>query len=342
MLDKSKLIRQNFGLLRASLDFFTSQLVNSDLFEDIKEICSESYKETDEHFIKEIHRGCLSISDFRTYIRNKQLFSFIPIGIIELFVNILVEEMIIIPIDSVLIKGSEKKYLANGSNAHIIQLLTQPDLLYNKILGFPYIAEIYQKSVLKIENIDKKKDSSIGTGFILRATENNKLIVTNKHVLDENVQLNVYDDEDNTINVGIPIIDTKSDLAVIPFEAINDDIPAFTLANSTNILSEIITIGYPSVPMTNFSYQVIHSGEINSYVEDYKKSKLFLFSAKTSSGNSGSPVINKYGTVLGIVTQELFTKGELEQSGKLPYYAAIPSSEIIRFINECILNGRLC
>jgi len=329
-LDKSKLIRQNFSLLRTSLDFFTSQLVNNDLFEEIKGICSKNS-------INDINRGYLSISDFRTYISHKQLFSSIPIGIIDLFVNILVEERIIIPIDSVLTNGNEKKYLANGSNTSIILLLERPDLLYNKILGFPYIVEIYGKSVLKIENIDKNKEPSIGTGFIIQATENTKLIVTNKHVLDKHVQLNVYDKEDNQINIGTPIIDTKSDLALIPFEVINNDIPTFILANSTKILSEIITIGYPSVPMTNFSYQVTHSGEINSYVEDYRKSKLFLFSAKTSSGNSGSPVINKYGYVLGIVTQELFTKGELEKSGKLPYYAAIPSSEIIRFLNESLL-----
>jgi hypothetical protein len=93
--------------------------------------------------------------------------------------------------------------------------------------------------------------------------------------------------------------------------------------------------------MTKYSYQVYHKGEVNSFVEDYKSNKLFLFSAKTSSGNSGSPVIDKTGMVLGIVTEELFEKDKFYEKGKLPYYAAIPAIEIGRMISERMLSNEL-
>lgn len=88
--------------------------------------------------------------------------------------------------------------------------------------------------------------------------------------------------------------------------------------------------------MTKHSYQVYHKGELNSFVEDYRENQLFLFSAKTSSGNSGSPIIDKYGMVIGIVTEELFEQELFYEKGKLPYYAGIPTEEIIKSVNEYI------
>jgi len=132
-------------------------------------------------------------------------------------------------------------------------------------------------------------------------------------------------------------LDSKRDLAFI--ELIEEfKNPTFHLNTDINILTEIITIGYPSIPMTNGSYQICHKGEINSFVEDYQSNKKFLFSAKTSSGNSGSPIIDKYGMVVGIVSEELFQQNEFYTKGKLPYYAGIPTIEIIKSLNENLTN----
>jgi S1-C subfamily serine protease len=99
------------------------------------------------------------------------------------------------------------------------------------------------------------------------------------------------------------------------------------------LLSDIVTIGFPRIPRSTEAYQTCHKGEINSIIgQDYDGQELFIFSAKTSSGNSGSPVINRYGLVVGIVTQELFEQQSFKEQGKLPYYAAIPAKYISQFI----------
>jgi len=106
------------------------------------------------------------------------------------------------------------------------------------------------------------------------------------------------------------------------------------LEKEFRILDNIITMGYPIVPMTRDGYLLCHGGEINSVVHNYSGQEYFLFSAKTSSGNSGSPVIDKFGNVVGIVTEELFERDQFYKKGKLPYYGAIPSSYILDFLAE--------
>ena len=93
-------------------------------------------------------------------------------------------------------------------------------------------------------------------------------------------------------------------------------------------------IKYPTIPTTKFAYQVYHKGEVNSFVEDYWDNNLFLISAKTSSGNSGSPIIDNSGMVVGVITEELFEKDKFYEKGKLPYYAGIPTVEIVKAITK--------
>ena len=79
---------------------------------------------------------------------------------------------------------------------------------------------------------------------------------------------------------------------------------------------------------------MINKGEINSYIENYSGNTLFLISAKTSSGNSESPVINEKGQVLGMVAHELFEKGALLEKGKLLYTGIIPTNIIFYLLYE--------
>ena len=79
------------------------------------------------------------------------------------------------------------------------------------------------------------------------------------------------------------IMDPKRDLAII--ELVSDfDLGSFHIYPEVKELSEIITIGYPKIPLSRYAYQVYHKGEITSHIEDYFGNKLFLFSAKTSPG----------------------------------------------------------
>ncbi|HBF89383.1 MAG TPA: hypothetical protein DDX39_12145 [Bacteroidales bacterium] len=332
MLTEYHILKTNENLVDEIIFFFTSQATNPTLFDDIKKVCiaKANIRQTDKNLI---NMGYLSGMDFLNYMSDKRKCGTgIDVRFVEIVLHQLTENYILTPLDSILFRNKEQRYRANGV---FTSLLFERDLIKNLIYGFKYIIDSYQKSVFKIEQTSKNDDKSIGTGFLIADTNNeNSIIVTNKHVVAGRKELKIYTFEDKEIKIENINEDEDRDIALIEIEKLNDK--TFYLNSNPEILSEVLTIGYPSVPMTNNSYQLFHKGEINSIVEDYHNNKLIIFSAKTSSGNSGSPIIDKTGLIVGIVTSELFEKESFQSKGKLPYYAGIPSAEILKTIDKFI------
>lgn len=322
---KIEILESHPELTQLAIDFYTCPFNNEGLFKDIKEVFDTIYsKPKDSHKKFWIMGGRFSINDFVTYGQVKKIVEGgFPLGIAETIVEGLLNASILLKLSPVMNHDGIERFHADFE---YVKFLKNHGLVENLLYGFNYIIEKYRSSVFIIEITDKLGDKFIGTGFLI--SKNNKsILVTNKHVIE------------NTQNVEVIFNDThflfsdilKSKISDIAFIVLKEKIEAsaFYLNPDIELLSNIITIGYPSIPLTKKAYQVFHKGEVNSYVEDYCNNELFLISAKTSSGNSGSPVIDKYGSVVGIITEELFEKESFYKKGKLPYYAAIPSSKII-------------
>lgn len=323
------ILKSNLEVVNQVIDYFAAEYIDKNRFGKIK----ESAKKTSKKFNSPnsstfIDMGFFSNLECTLYIVENGTEN--PGRVIDETINALLEKLIIYPIDkSISPRLADERFRINGEKA---ANLYRSNLILNQILGFEYIIDKFKNSVFKIENIDSEGNPSIGTGFLIEEN-NEKYIVTNKHVLDGHKRINIFDEEHNEIDFQEPFLSETKDIAIFRIQNRIEKIP-LQLNIYLEILGEIITIGYPSIPMTKFPYQVYHKGEINSFVADYYDNDLFLISAKTSSGNSGSPIIDDLGTVIGIVTQELFEKNEFYEKGKLPYYAAIPSLEIVKTIKE--------
>ncbi|MBC7865333.1 MAG: trypsin-like peptidase domain-containing protein [Bacteroidia bacterium] len=332
----NEIITSNIPLARIVIDFFTAEATNPELFKKIKEICVKYStvlkKPNGVHFNQ---MGYFSLYDFGLYIGETQLNggAFSPF-FVEQIVNKLSENYIIILTPDIGPKYSGERRFKSGED--LTKFLYERDLILNLVCGWKYIINKYSSSVVKIEHKNSLGDPAIGTGFYFGIIANGApkdLIITNKLVVEKASEIKVLSKDDGEIKFLSIIQDCSRDLAFIVLE--NElSLPAFHLNSPIEILSEIITIGYPSIPMTKFAYQLVHRGEVNTYVEDYSGNQLFLFSAKTSSGNSGSPIIDRFGMIAGIVTEELFEKEAFYQKGKLPYYAAIPAEEIMKSLAE--------
>lgn len=332
-----QIVTSNIDLAKKTIDYFMAEVTNPEKFEEIKRIGIEQTikmnKPIGESFIS---MGYLSVFDFIMYMsETKQIGDGMQMAIVEVLIHALEDERIVNVLPENFGNSQDRRYKASGVYA---KFLCDRDLILNIACGWRYIIDRYCNSVVKIEHKDKNGDFFIGTGFYFAAGNEKKvtpLIITNKHVLENASGLRVISKDEIEIQYSAIKVDEKRDLGFIELDGLLNT-PTFHFNPAREILTEVITIGYPSIPMTKHAYQVYHKGELNSFVEDYKDNSLFLFSAKTSSGNSGSPIIDKYGMVIGIVTEELFEQEQFYQQGKLPYYAGIPTEEIIKSANEII------
>ncbi|MDP2040328.1 MAG: serine protease [Algoriphagus sp.] len=307
-----------------AIDFFTSEFSNKELHDEIKITLQQRYSKK-EPINSSFLRGLgYSLEDFNYFGSTRKEYNAkgFPVGIGPIIIDLLLKEN--------LIRNTTRAFGAEGevryrTNHELTSYLRENNLLDNLIFGIQYIIEKYRNSTFLIEIGYKNGDKAGGTGFLINHSGNN-IIITNRHVI-ENAEVIKAFSKETEIEILKIAKSRKSDLAFIYIPDLN--LPHFFLNPEIKILEEIITIGFPYIPGTKLQFQVVHRGEINSIVEDYEGNSLFLFSAKTSSGNSGSPVIDKYGSIVGIITKELFEKKSFTEMGKPPYYAAINSSTII-------------
>ncbi|WLR52647.1 serine protease [Bacillus tianshenii] len=178
--------------------------------------------------------------------------------------------------------------------------------------------QTYKKSVVMIQSENRN-----GTGFNISSEG---LIVTNYHIVRDNGK-SVISFPDGTVLEAKVLHTSKSkDLALL---SVNSDKPLPHLdvkANETWQMNDpIYVIGNP------LSYnQVAIEGTI---VGEKNKTNMsaMLIDAPIHSGNSGSPVIDEKGKVIGII----YAKGSValnEESKKVGF--AIPAEEISNLLNE--------
>ena len=154
--------------------------------------------------------------------------------------------------------------------------------IYNQALN--YVGEIitYDKKGLPLAQ---------GTGFVISEDGN---IITNFHVIEGAYSASITIAEDTYIIQSILAYDADIDLAILKINATGLT-PAIICKNEPVIASEVYAIGSPegftaSVSVGNVSYsQRVIDGV--TYVQH---------TAAITHGSSGSPLINKYGEVIGV------------------------------------------
>jgi hypothetical protein len=338
----------NYKILKASAskkrifdlicDFITAGVTNAELSEKIMLIARDKIVESPkkENITAYKYTACSSKSllyDYLFAIGEKHLFG----TEIDDILNFLEEKWLIhkdFTFDRTTGSFTDQEYLINSP---MISDLHNANLLYCYLLGFEYSCEHFRNSVLKVE-VSKKGVKGLGTGWIIDyITDKNtvRLLITNHHVIEDAEWIKIWDQGDHEIKYidMEDFNDQGHDVAILEIER-DKKVPYFTIASRYGILDEIVTLGYPRIPQAKDAFQVAHRGEINSIIDDYWGKKLLVISARTAPGNSGSPVINETGMVIGMVTKELFEKEDFTEKGITPYSACIPAEILLSLIDK--------
>ena len=149
-----------------------------------------------------------------------------------------------------------------------------------------------------------------GTGFFIST---DGYLLTNEHVITDSRELHVIFDEEPILATEV-YRDSELDIALLKVEATTPSLPIdLTIPRKGE---EVAVIGYPSVHLLGNEVKATF-GHINS-LSGPQNTPIFLqFSAATQPGNSGSPLINSKGSVVGLVTASLNQVSALEQTGSL-------------------------
>jgi len=163
---------------------------------------------------------------------------------------------------------------------------------------YPSLVDIF------VNTAGKDAHGALGTGVVI---SDNGIILTCLHVVKNAARVRVIFADDGTESEAQVIMrEPEKDLAVLRAATIPDDLkPATLVASSTlTVGDEVIAVGNPFALLNSASAGVV-SGKGRSFASKETGATLtdlIQFDAAVNPGNSGGPLLNRNGEVVGIVT----------------------------------------
>ena len=205
---------------------------------------------------------------------------------------------------------------------------------------------VYKKALPSVVNITSTQvqfdffygpvpQSGQGSGFIL---DKQGLILTNNHVIDNAQRVEVTLSDKHKYKATVIGVDKNHDLALLKISDAPNLLPA-TLAESNNLIvgQRVYAIGNPfglSGTMTRGIISALRSikGPQNNPIEDAIQTD-----AAVNPGNSGGPLLNARGEVIGITT--LIANNGADQSSGIGF--AIPINTAKAVLDDFAKYGRV-
>ena len=167
-----------------------------------------------------------------------------------------------------------------------------------------------------------------GTGFFINRSGN---IVSNNHVIDSCATVKVHYKGVAT-PVTILATDRANDLSLMKADVKPDDAFAISGADAS-LLDDIYVAGYPFGKVVSSSVKVT-KGVVSALTGVGNNYSNIQIDAALQPGNSGGPIINKKGNVIGVAVAKLDYKKVIKDFGAIPEGTnfGIKSSTVHQFI----------
>lgn len=200
----------------------------------------------------------------------------------------------------------------------------------------------YVKAYPPFSNNNEKSSNNevtTGTGFLVSQSG---LIVTNHHVIKNGNNIDILFPELNIKKkASIKIKDVKNDIAILEihnfvFRDISEDNIPFPISedNSVKLGEEVFTLGFPLGDILGAKSK-LSTGRINSLFGLQDDPSIYQISNPVQPGNSGGPLFNNKGELIGVVVSSLNSKYFYEKVGIIPQNVnfAIKSSYLRNIIS---------
>lgn len=183
---------------------------------------------------------------------------------------------------------------------------------------------------------EHERSNSIGSGFIV---ESSGYILTNYHVIDQGLKIEVSMLSDLTFSYDAQVVgyDQEFDIAVLKIDARN--LPVLPLGDSDllSVGDMVYAIGNPMGYLTGSMSDGIVSAIDRESVEDTSAMAMIQTTAPLNGGNSGGPLLNDKGQVVGMVSAKI--TGIEDEKVIEGLGLALPISDMLPFVNRILATG---
>jgi serine protease Do len=199
------------------------------------------------------------------------------------------------------------------------------------------LQDIYSKAIPSVVSITCVTDggSSTGSGVVLSP---DGYIVTNAHVVDSARTLEVLLSDGTFHAARIVGTDSFSDLAVLSINATGLQAAEFGDDQSLRVGDAVVAIGDPlGIELRGTMTNGIISAINRDVQSEGRTMTLIQTNAALNQGNSGGPLLNCYGQVIGINTMKM--GDNMSAAGVEGLGFAIPSNTIKEVVDQLLSQG---
>ena len=201
----------------------------------------------------------------------------------------------------------------------------------------PQFKDFFERFFQHSPSLQQRQDTrsavkSVGSGFIVTA---DGYVVTSNHVVEDATRIQVVLNDGKRLSAAVQGRDPKTDLALLKVE-VDGELPyvAFGDSDSARPGDWVVAIGNPfglggtaTTGIISARGRDIHSGPYDDYLQ---------IDAPINRGNSGGPVFNTDGEVIGVNSMIYSPNG-----GNVGIGFAIPSSLVAGVIADLQENGQV-
>lgn len=229
-------------------------------------------------------------------------------------------------------------YVGSGTRLNIVSAPESSDTTFSDEEDALCLQDIYSSVIDSVVSISSMTSSgtSSGTGIIMSS---DGYVITNHHVITGALVISVLTNDNQEFEAALVGSDEMSDLAVLKIDARGLQAAEFGDSSKLRVGDSVVAIGDPlGVQLRGTMTNGIISAINRDLTVGDRTMTLIQTNAALNNGNSGGPLINCYGQVIGINTVKMSSyysaSATVEGLG-----FAIPISVAKPIIDELIENG---
>jgi len=173
--------------------------------------------------------------------------------------------------------------------------------------------------------------ASTGTGFVVARDR----VLTNHHVIDSCNAITVHTANGRTLPATMPArVDVQRDLALLSVPNDPGPILAFR-GNPVRRGESVVTYGFPLAGLLAAG-PTLTTGEVSALAGLANNEQHFQISAPVQQGNSGGPLLDRQGNVLGVIVSKLNAQRIAQRTGDIPQNVnfAVKGTEALGFLRR--------